>query len=460
MGVPKSDIQQIATDESFSQDSDDGCEGELIIDDEEDDTSVSPPMASSGSASDNAVQECEQNVCFSTHHRNGARNEAQQKMEEGKQWLTKSLMFVNTVLSVVPLSSIEEAYQTYCKETKKEPLTTPVLARFIRGLFPGAVKCRLGSRGSQRIHYRNLQLKSLKVQAQASIGMSESIEKSGHLCETSTSIDAPVNDNVSPTVQESTNTSGQEEIQHIEDCFEEKENSKEFIVPHEGGETQHISAAGEKCDEKQEGKISTTEAPKQKNLKSQITREDNQEGCQPAAQRLSEVLRWIFSQGRKDVLLREFAHSASCQVLTCTPLCQMFRRIRRHVVAARHSCSVLRIYSMLLRLHVSSCNNSDCGLPACPALRATRPVKRSLGQQGNSPKRSAVQRPGGVLRPSSLALAPRSPATSLPGSPVNSPPASPEHFPHARGLNWPAQTGQVQYVIVPVMMPFSDNRGA
>ncbi|XP_071548966.1 uncharacterized protein [Panulirus ornatus] len=691
-GISKSDHQVLA-DELLSEDFDDGYDGELIID-VEDDKHVSHPTTCSGLTSDEdrtptLAQGCELNIISGIRHRNGARNEAQQKMEEGKQWLTKSLLFVNTVLSVVPLSLIEEAYQTYCREAEKEPLTTPVLARLIRALYPGAVKCRLGSRGNQRIHYRCLKLKSfinspvndcvsLPVEGTTSISVQENqhsedcVQGNPKSEALSTPVDGKqnINHGVSEESGEDQDrkactkeTPNQKNLkshmtpdddQKVSQFAKAQEFSQELFVPGEGGDKHHIShgALRENCGENQDRKACTTEISNKKNLKSHMTLsddqkvcpiaktqelsqelfvpdgdgkhhishgaprersgeyqvrkvyttetpnqetlnslftvdndqkvshlaaprlsqessepddddkppknhgatgkksgenqdtkeisietpnqkdlnsfitvddgkegcqpaaqrisqdlfasegnnkqhinhiaarekscgnqdgnactavtpnqmnpkshstiDDDQEGCQPAAERLLQVLRWISSQGRRDVFLREFAHSASCKVVPCTPLCSMFCRVRRHVVAARHSCSVLRIYSGLLRLHVSSCNNSDCGLPACPALRAIRPVKRSLGQQGNSSKRSAVQRPGGVMRPSTLVLAPRSPESSLPGSPVNSPPASPEHSSHARDSSYLVQPGQVQYVIVPVMsvvMPFSDNRG-
>lgn len=95
--------------------------------------------------------------------------------------------------------------------------------------------------------------------------------------------------------------------------------------------------------------------------------------CEINTQSLLQILEWFANHDGTNVLLYEFAHSASCQKKTCTPICLMFRRVRHHVVVSRHPhCSVLILYSTLLHTHVSSCVNDDCGLPACHRLKTTR----------------------------------------------------------------------------------------
>ena len=100
--------------------------------------------------------------------------------------------------------------------------------------------------------------------------------------------------------------------------------------------------------------------------------QDEVESCKHAAKRLSHVITWMKDNGHTKILLRDFAHSASCAVTKCSPFCMMFRRVRRHVVSTKHQCVLLRLYSLLLRLHVNSCNNDNCGLQACPTLRANK----------------------------------------------------------------------------------------
>lgn len=485
--------QQSFANLAFQNDSDDTSDGELIIVDEGDNLKATGDKSAFDVETPTAAADNEQDALLGIRRRNGTRSEAQQKMEDGKHWLLNNLMFINTVSSVISLNSVDEAYKAYCKETGKEPLTTPVLARLIRCLFPKALKCRLGSRGSQKIHYRSLQLKTILTALSKPSGhMPETLKNLSGINGTASASKSVNADCVDIADEKISNMPEQMEAQ-AKDSSEQKKNLSDPGDSTESVARQqpkvNMSAIDDKqvdsksvvddkeidrkphVDDKEVDNQSAAEADRldqvisesstQRNLAVQISADDK-EGCETAAQRLSQVLKWISNQGRKDFLLREFAHSASCQATSCTPVCLMFRRVRRHVVAARHSCFVLRLYSGLLRMHVSSCNNSECGLPACPALRATKAIKRSLGQQESSSKRTAVQISSGIRHPSTLALTPRSPETSLPGSPVNSPPVSPEPITFRDSL-WPTQPGQVQYVIVPVMpvmMPFSDNRGA
>ena len=104
--------------------------------------------------------------------------------------------------------------------------------------------------------------------------------------------------------------------------------------------------------------------------------ENIMEYCRGAAKRLSNVMSWVKYNGDSRIFLREFAHSASCGNNNCRSFCKLFKRLRKHVMSAKHKCSLLRIYSLLLRLHVNACTNDKCGLEACPILRSRKELKR------------------------------------------------------------------------------------
>lgn len=419
--VPYSGRQENHTSQCSEEEAEveDSCDGELIIDDDdnEDVQATSPPSTTT-------KDEEHDTSSSDLPPRPSGRNESQQKMEEANKWLLQSVMFITTTCTAVPLSAIEKAYQTHCKKTGHEPLKTPVLARVIHKLFPKATKCRLGPRRFQKIHYRNLQLRST---ARSSAQSSEKLEhinsqKNKQLHDVVDQMIDEEKPNQQQEVQQSEKS--EETDQNMNECSG-KETNKQSAKP--TGTTITNAVENHKGDVQAKGDPSATCDEKKSFPKAQTPVNDDKENCDTAAQRLQQVLRYIANQGRKDMLLRDFAHSASCSASDCTPVCLMFRRVRRHVVAARHSCSVLRLYSMLLKLHVSKCNNNACGLPACPALRATRPVKRSLTQQDNPSKRPAIQSANGTVpRPLNLSLGPRSPAESLPDSAVNSPPGSPD----------------------------------
>ena len=97
--------------------------------------------------------------------------------------------------------------------------------------------------------------------------------------------------------------------------------------------------------------------------------------CKSAAKRLSHVITWMKDNGHMKSLLSDLAHSASCGIIKCSPLCSMFRHVRRHAASAKPHCALLRMYSLLLRLHVNSCTNDQCGLQTCPTLRANGSVE-------------------------------------------------------------------------------------
>ena len=91
--------------------------------------------------------------------------------------------------------------------------------------------------------------------------------------------------------------------------------------------------------------------------------------CQDSARRLTHVMNWMKMNNEMPRFLKLFAHSASCRIRQCSAFCQMFKRTRQHVVEARHRCSSMRVYQVLLKLHVKSCTSNECGLPSCLILR-------------------------------------------------------------------------------------------
>ena len=121
-------------------DDDDDSEGELIIDEDSKKTKQEKIAA--------AIQQRK------IEHR----QEVQYQMKHAKEWLLDTIITNrNTVVSLV---YIEDAYKEHCAKTGQEPIIASVLARLIRGLFQDAKKCRLGPRGKQKIHYRNLSLRT------------------------------------------------------------------------------------------------------------------------------------------------------------------------------------------------------------------------------------------------------------------------------------------------------------
>ncbi|XP_037785162.1 uncharacterized protein LOC119580983 isoform X1 [Penaeus monodon] len=433
--VPQS---QDCTDEQQNYGEDGESDGELVIDvDTKDVSSVNKQVNQPG--------QCEQQFQRKIR-RNGNRTDGHQKMDHAKKWLL-SMMFVSSTMSAVSLGSIEDAYKDHCEQSGQEPLSTPVLARLIRGLFQDAEKCRLGPRGNQKIHYRKLAWKiGGKDLSQDTIS-----EDSLHQLEDKILTNSNAQNLVDLASLEPLNLSQKSAVQQI---IISKGKQKE-VNEEETCQMESIQIIQSREKKIQEQEVTTSEKSNIHLEQSQMAKDNSKEGCEAAAKRLSQVLKWINSQGRKDILLKDFAHSASCKEESCSHLCMMFRRVRRHVVAARHSCMVLRLYSVLLRLHVSSCVDSQCGLPACPALRATKSSKRTINGQESSPKRAAWQVPGGRMLSARPIFQPRSPGGSLPGSPVNSPPPSPDV--HDFGQCLPLNSGSVHYMIVPVVMPSASN---
>ncbi|XP_068225392.1 uncharacterized protein [Palaemon carinicauda] len=387
--------------------------------------------------------------------RSKTRSESQRKMKEGKSWLHENLQVVKDSTRVIKLSSIERSYNLHCKDNNKEPLATPVLARLIHSTFPDATKCRLGARKHQRIHYRRLQFKSDDITGNQLLAESTKDKQSQY--PTSRLIQSrseKYQPEVNPVLklQQSLNSVNETKNELTQSIVDNAANEQiTHLQEIEGDNSQKPQNQSDPSPQKPQNQSDPDLQKPQNQIDPPLNDEEN---CKRAARKVKEVLQWITSQGEphKKALLRDFAHSASCQKQPCVPVCLMFRRIRRHVVAAQHSCSVLRLYSMLLRHHVASCTQANCGLPACPALRNTSCIKRKQEESSQPSKRMSV--PSTLTPyPSSFVLSPRSPGGSLPGSPVNSPPSSPNSF-----LGMTPMTGQIQYVIMPVLMPVVDNQ--
>lgn len=273
----------------------------------------------------------------------GWRSKSRQKMEYGKHWILKNLVFVKAGGCLVPLSVIEKAYHLDCQRENQQPLSLSVLARLLHQQFPEAGKCRLGPRGNQKIHYRKLRWQgndSAKQSSSVTTPLTPAVDNRAEK--------TPFEGSLSPQMQED----GKEPQPSVSGSGMERK--------------QHMTGAG------------VSASPNQQSAK------DNDEGekeCAEAAARLQQVVKKVFSQGKRDMLLKTFSHSGKCRNTPCTSLCLMFRRVRSHVVGARHACKVLVIYSILLKLHVASCVSDDCGLTACPALRASRQIKRGLDDE-------------------------------------------------------------------------------
>lgn len=285
----------------------------------------------------------------------GWRKKSQRKMDYGKKWILSNLVYVSNSDHLVSLSHIEKNYLSDCQKEGQEPLLLSVLARLLHQLFPEAGKCRLGPRKNQKIHYSRLNWHA--------------------------------NNPVLP------NNSATAPLTPVVDERTEK-------TPFEGSPSPQMQGDGKEPQPIMSGRG----LEKREHMTSDIDSaspvvslaEDKDEGekeCPEAAVRLKQVLKKVSSQGKQDLLLKTFAHSASCHNLQCTSLCLMFRRVRRHVVTARHPCQVLRIYSAVLRLHVTACVSHDCGLPACPALRASRHTKRGLDEEQVEAQHECVRQP-------------------------------------------------------------------
>lgn len=328
-------FQNIEAHDSPGSDIDDQDTKLVIVDSEEDDRKEGQEDAddlSSGISDESQDGKVDRNP--------GWRKKSQQKMEYGKRWIASKLVSASTGGCMVPLSVIESTYLADCKREGQEPLLLSVLARLLHQQFPEAGKCRLGPRGNQKIHYSKLSLKVSNPSQQSNSATTPLTPAADERAEKT-----PFEGSTSPQMQ----SDGK---------------GPQPIMGGRGVEKKHCIT----------GNAQST-SPSKPVLK------DEDEGaaeCQEAASRLNQVVKKVSSQGKRNLLLKTFAHSASCRNNPCTSLCLMFRRVRRHVVSARHPCQVMLIYSIILKLHVATCDANDCGLTACPALRASRQIKRGL----------------------------------------------------------------------------------
>lgn len=408
------------------------------------------------------------------------RSESVKKMRDGKSWLVTTLVFVDSALSCVSLREVVDQYRAHCRITKRGPVTTPVLARLIRSVFPGANKCRVGPRGSQKIHYRSLQwLQDASAFCTSETQELEVQSNQYELQEGTHRKSVSLTSEVKPLISGgSVCNQNQEQAQQEEEQQEFKEGNheslskkqikgemmdeKSFILISKSEDSvegdsakkekepkeerskdlgqQGKNGKNESCEEtegQQEDNLLTAEAPEGGDFRTGAGEQDNQGDCEAAAEGLSRVIKWMFEQNKMNNLLLYFSHSASCRNQICSPICLMFRRVRRHVVGARHACSVLQVYATLLRTHVASCNSENCGLPACPALRATQLKKRMIGEKVGTNKRS---RPLPII--------------------IQAPHPHPQTITYTSGTpTTPPANGTTQIVYVPVMMHLADPRG-
>ena len=101
----------------------------------------------------------------------------------------------------------------------------------------------------------------------------------------------------------------------------------------------------------------------------------NLESCHKASANLVGIINWIRENGHSKLFLQDFGHSASCKRVSCSPYCNMFRRLRRHVNAHR-PCHLLKIYGILLRSHVRQWNEPTCGMEICQLIQMQRIAQR------------------------------------------------------------------------------------
>ncbi|KAK4311125.1 hypothetical protein Pmani_017358 [Petrolisthes manimaculis] len=365
------------SDEEKELESDEFGQGNLVIE-ESDSSPVPSPKRQDGKS------KCllEENKSTSTadesgkiQRRSDLRNESLKKMRDGKAWLIKTLIFVESAVCSLSLCEVVDEYRSYCRSTNRTPVTTPVLARLIRSVFSSATKCRVGPRGSQKIHYRNLQWR----QDACNCSISKSLEKPEETVSSNEFQKVELFVSSCNQDQEKTQLEDHQDSQVIhseslyKNCIEVnvKQESVDSLKDDDDKQVQENrkdldpysdekeSKSSEEREEEQEGKLLVEEAPDRRNPGEEAQIKDNQGECETAANGLSRVIKWMYEQNKMMTLLQYFAHSASCRNQTCSPICLMFRRVRRHVVGARHACSVLQVYSTLLRTHVSTSYNKN-----------------------------------------------------------------------------------------------------
>lgn len=94
--------------------------------------------------------------------------------------------------------------------------------------------------------------------------------------------------------------------------------------------------------------------------------------CVADAEKLAKVTIAMTKSHQLHSFLKLFGHSVSCMSDQCNNTCRMFRRIRGHVANARHPCAVMQVYSQVLRLHIDTCLEQNCGLVSCKSMLAMR----------------------------------------------------------------------------------------
>nr|BDV50180.1 MAG: hypothetical protein [Chiromantes dehaani nimavirus] len=292
----------------------------------------------------------------------GWRKKSRKKMEHAKIWIENNLVFERNGVCLVHLSDISSKYLADCERDGREPLLISVLCRLLHQQFTDIGKCRRGPRGKQTIHYTKLRWRQVQQCNSTAAPLTSAIDERAE------------------------------------------------TTPFEGSPSPQMYAGSSTEPRGVEREQNTSDLP------SQLPAESDDEGqkeCEEAATRLQQVVK-VFLQGKRDILLNTFAHSASCYNVSCFSLCLMFRRVRRHIVNARHACHVLRIYSLILKMHVATCVANDCGLTACPALRASKQNKRGLDAEQEI-HQSATKRFN--VQDNNLPCAlPRKPSTPLPAS--------------------------------------------
>lgn len=313
----------------------------------------------------------------------GWRKKSKKKMEYGKNWIVKNLAFEKDGSSMVPLSVIARRYIADCLKEHQDPLLLSVLARLLHQQFPNAGKCRLGSRKNQKIHYSKLRWV---------------VNNAAQQCNSAT---APQ----TPTVDEKA----------------EKTPIEGSLSPQMQGdvkEPQPIMSGSKSVKRQHTTSEMVTASPDQLPVRDI---DEGEKECPEAAGRLEQVVKKICSQGKRDILLKSYAHSASCRNASCSSLCLMFRRVRSHVVSARHACKVMRIYTVLLKLHVALCVDDNCGLTACPTLRLSRQNKQCLdGKQEEQHEKFPVKLSPDLMpnSPPSIHMEPQEYTGSLTMSPL------------------------------------------
>ncbi|KAL7643081.1 UNVERIFIED_CONTAM: hypothetical protein RMT77_006371 [Armadillidium vulgare] len=93
--------------------------------------------------------------------------------------------------------------------------------------------------------------------------------------------------------------------------------------------------------------------------------------CYTHAKSLSETLLEMLKRKQLKYFLQEFGHAMSCGEEHGS-LCFMFKRLVNHILHAKHECALKNMYGHILRLHLDTCNENQCGFPNCKLRREER----------------------------------------------------------------------------------------